>query len=100
MSAWIFVVTAPLESVKVPCAGGRALHHKHVDPSWPRRDNRTAAGTRRVPPLLGGALLGGVIYDVAFSRSPTLRFRTALPTSTTSPMNSCPRMSPFSIVGM
>src|SRR6266550_852841 len=33
------------------------------------------------------------------TRSPVFSFFTALPTSTTSPMNSCPRMSPFSIVG-
>src|SRR3954447_2110612 len=34
------------------------------------------------------------------TRSPLFRFFTALPTSTTSPINSCPRMSPCSIVGM
>ena len=34
------------------------------------------------------------------TRSPGLRFFTAGPTSTTSPMNSCPRMSPLSIVGI
>src|SRR3954447_797977 len=33
------------------------------------------------------------------TRSPTERFGTPLPTSTTSPMNSWPRMSPFSIDG-
>src|SRR3954447_22491240 len=33
------------------------------------------------------------------TRSPTDRFGTPLPTSTTSPMNSWPRMSPFSIDG-
>src|SRR5919109_1866636 len=33
------------------------------------------------------------------TRSPTCKFFTPLPTSTTSPMNSCPRMSPFSMVG-
>ena len=31
--------------------------------------------------------------------SPTVRFLTARPTSTTSPMNSWPRMSPLSMVG-
>jgi hypothetical protein len=34
------------------------------------------------------------------TRSPTLRLPTPRPVSTTSPMNSWPRMSPFSIVGM
>ena len=34
------------------------------------------------------------------TRSPTLSRCTLLPTSTTSPMNSWPRMSPFSMVGM
>ncbi len=34
------------------------------------------------------------------TRSPTFRSFTSGPTSTTSPMNSWPRMSPFSIVGM
>src|SRR4051812_45996606 len=34
------------------------------------------------------------------TRSPTLRFETPRPVSTTSPMNSWPRMSPFFIVGM
>src|SRR5919112_353038 len=34
------------------------------------------------------------------TRSPTCRFETPLPVSTTSPMNSWPRMSPCSIVGM
>src|SRR5215207_9255196 len=33
------------------------------------------------------------------TRSPTFRFLTPGPTSTTSPMNSCPRMSPRSMVG-
>src|SRR3954471_23572144 len=33
------------------------------------------------------------------TRSPTFRFFTLFPVSTTSPMNSCPRMSPFSMVG-
>jgi hypothetical protein len=32
-------------------------------------------------------------------RSPFLKFRTALPTSTTSPIGSCPRMSPGFIAG-
>ncbi len=34
------------------------------------------------------------------TRSPTRRFDTSGPTSTTSPMNSWPRMSPLSMVGM
>ncbi len=34
------------------------------------------------------------------TRSPFFRLVIALPVSTTSPMGSCPRMSPFSIVGM
>src|SRR3954462_6384176 len=34
------------------------------------------------------------------TRSPIARFFTAEPSSTTSPMNSCPRMSPFSMEGM
>jgi hypothetical protein len=34
------------------------------------------------------------------TRSPTLMFETSRPVSTTSPMNSWPRMSPFFIVGM
>jgi hypothetical protein len=34
------------------------------------------------------------------TRSPTWRLPTPLPVSTTSPMNSCPRMSPFFTVGM
>ena len=34
------------------------------------------------------------------TRSPALRLDTAGPTSTTSPMNSCPRMSPLRMVGM
>src|SRR5829696_854847 len=34
------------------------------------------------------------------TRSPTWRLDTAGPTSTTSPMNSCPRMSPLRMVGM
>src|SRR5215207_8350655 len=34
------------------------------------------------------------------TRSPTLRFDTPDPSSTTSPMNSCPTTSPGSIVGM
>ncbi len=33
------------------------------------------------------------------TRSPTFRFFTSRPTSTTSPMNSWPRMSPLCIVG-
>ena len=33
------------------------------------------------------------------TRSPTLRLPTSRPVSTTSPMNSCPRMSPLRIVG-
>ena len=34
------------------------------------------------------------------TRSPTARLLTALPTSTTSPMNSCPSTSPCLTVGM
>ena len=34
------------------------------------------------------------------TRSPFFSMRFSLPTSTTSPMNSWPRMSPFSMVGM
>src|ERR1051326_2053056 len=34
------------------------------------------------------------------TRSPERRFFTSGPTSTTSPMNSCPKISPFSIVGI
>src|SRR3954463_1782217 len=40
------------------------------------------------------------IVNGTTTRSPTLSFVLALPTSTTSPMNSCPRMSPDFIVGM
>src|SRR3954465_6811901 len=54
------------------------------------RENIPASQAAQAPQAIGNGTT---------TRSPTVRLRTPLPTSTTSPMNSCPSTSPCSIVG-
>jgi hypothetical protein len=63
------------------CALGFEFSHSEVAPAW---------HAPQLPQAIGNGTT---------TRSPTLRLLTPRPTSTTSPMNSWPRMSPGSISG-